>query len=157
MSTPSNPDHPPAYGGPPSVGSIPESVADSKHQFTALSASAPMLNGHILDGPSERIQIIDDDKHFTCVLSFHSRDSRLAFLPSVSSNPTHPIAQIYPLKSSDGVSATPDSATTLSPSSVLNQPERVCPLVLAYSPPPGTCRILPLAYLHHPRCRYTPE
>ena len=44
-------------------------------------------------------------------------------------------ARTYPPSSNDGVSATPDSTTTLSPSSVLSQRERVCNISISRTSP----------------------
>ena len=56
----SHSDIPQAYGSPFN-GSTPLPAANSKH------APSLSLNGHVLEAPSERTQIIDDDKNFTSV------------------------------------------------------------------------------------------
>ncbi|KAF8557636.1 root hair defective 3 GTP-binding protein [Imleria badia] len=53
----------------PANGSALKPTTNSKLGTTTLSASTSILNSHILEGPSERIQIINDEKNFTPDLS----------------------------------------------------------------------------------------
>ena len=59
----SNSEPAPTYAGPLANGSVPEPTTNSKLESTALSASTTVR--HILAGPSERIQVINDEKNFT--------------------------------------------------------------------------------------------
>ncbi|KAG9316752.1 protein SEY1 [Chiua virens] len=66
MFDPSNSEPaPPAYDSPLANGPVLEPITNSKSDLTAVSASGRKLTSHILEAPSERIQIIDDDKNFT--------------------------------------------------------------------------------------------
>ncbi|KAF9227206.1 root hair defective 3 GTP-binding protein [Gyrodon lividus] len=50
---------------PPSTSGASLVNGNSRPELTGVSASSSKLNGHITDGTSERIQIIDNDKKFT--------------------------------------------------------------------------------------------
>ncbi|KAH0827997.1 RHD3/Sey1 [Lanmaoa asiatica] len=69
MSNASNFEPAPTHDGPLANVSAPEPTMNSKLESAFLSASTSKLNGHILEGPSERIQIINDEKNFTPDLS----------------------------------------------------------------------------------------